>query len=988
MFGSDTPEPRVFGLPPGADFPAALVEGLRARLGDAPPEALAQVELIVNTQRMARRLRDIFDAGPATLLPRIRLVTDLAEAADLADLPPALPPLRRRLELSQLVRRLIETRPDLAPHSALYDLTDSLAALMDEMGLEGVDPETVLGLDVSDQSGHWQRALAFLRIARDYLAALDAPPDAGARLRAAVERRIAGWHDAPPGHPVILAGSTGSRGAVALLMQAVARLPQGAVVLPGFDFHLPAHVWEQMGDALSGEDHPQFRFRKLMQALKIAPDDVALWHRESTSDTARNRLVSLALRPAPVTDQWLDDGPGLGALGPACEGLTLLEAPTQREEALAIALRLREAAETGQTAALITPDRGLTRQVEARLAGWGIVPDDSAGRPLHLSAPGRFLRLVAGLRARPATAGELMTLLRHPLTHSGAQRSQHLRFARELELWLRRKAVPRPGHAELSALADKLAEPQATAWSEWLSGCLDAVRCDGDRPLSEHAAGLRALAERLAAGPGVDGSGGLWEREAGRAAAALYDELEREADRGDAMDAADFADLVAALLQREVVHDIEAPHPGIRIWGTIEARVQGAELLILGGLNEGSWPETPAPDPWLNRVLRHRAGLLLPERRIGLAAHDFQQAAGAREVWFTRAERSEEAPTVPARWLNRLTNLLSGLPDQGGRAALEAMRARGRGWLQLGAALEKAEAVPAAVRPSPRPPAEARPRRLSVTEVEKLIRDPYAIYAKHVLRLRPLDPLDRPPDALLRGTALHEVLHRFVEATREARDRLTVGDLMAQADAVLAERVPWAATRVQWRARLARVADWIVATEVARRAIAAPVLLEEQGEAALPDAGVTLSGKADRIDRDAEGRLHIYDYKTGDPPSASQQRFFDKQLLLEAAMAERGAFERIGPAPVARAVYIGLGSNPREVAAPLADGPAQEEEDLVTAAQVWEEFTTLMQRYADPAQGFTARRAMERKRHEYGYDHLARYGEWEDSDPPQPEDLE
>ncbi|WP_273522005.1 double-strand break repair protein AddB [Rhodosalinus sediminis] len=984
MFGPEEGAPRLFGLPPGADFPAALVAGLRARLAGAPPEAMARVELIVNTERMARRLRAIFDAGPPVLLPRIRLVTDLSEAADLADLPPAVPPLRRRLELSQLVARLIEARPDLAPEAALFDLTDSLAALMDEMGVEGVDPETVLSLDVSDQSGHWQRALEFLSIARDYLAALDAPPDPGARLRAAIERRIAAWDAAPPAHPVIVAGSTGSRGAVARLMEAVARLPQGAVVLPGFDFHLPEAVWDGMGDALSGEDHPQYRFRRLMEALGARPGDVRLWQAEALSDPARNRLISLALRPAPVTDQWLAEGPALGDPGPACAGLTLVEAPSQREEALAIALRLREAAETGQSAALITPDRGLTRQVEARLAGWGIVPDDSAGRPLHLSAPGRFLRMVAGLAARPPGAGEVMALVRHPLTHSGAERNRHLRFARELELWLRREAVPQPGAADFARWAAGMSDPAAADWAAWLGACLDAA--PETLPLAEHAAALRARAERLAAGPEAEGAGALWEREAGRKAATLYAGLEREAGAGGAMDAATFADLLATLLQGEAVHDIEAPHPGIRIWGTLEARVQGADLLILGGLNEGSWPEAPAPDPWLNRALRHRAGLLLPERRIGLAAHDFQQAAGAREVWLTRAARSEEAPTVPARWLNRLTNLLHGLPDQGGRAALDGMRDRGRHWLRLGAALEEAEELPAARRPAPRPPVPARPRSLSVTEVQTLIRDPYAIYARHVLGLRPLDPLDRPPDALLRGTAIHEVLDRFVAATRDAPERTTVAELMATAEAVLAEAVPWAATRMQWRARLARVAAWIVEGEAARRKRAEPVLLEERGAAQLADLGVTLRGKADRIDRDAEGRLHIYDYKTGDPPSAKQQLHFDKQLLLEAAMAEEGAFEALGPAPVARAVYIGLGRAPKEVPAPLAE-VADPDKGRVTAAQVWAEFAHLMRRHLDPEQGFTARRAMERMPYDNGYDHLARFGEWEEADPIHPEDL-
>jgi RecB family exonuclease len=273
-----------------------------------------------------------------------------------------------------------------------------------------------------------------------------------------------------------------------------------------------------------------------------------------------------------------------------------------------------------------------------------------------------------------------------------------------------------------------------------------------------------------------------------------------------------------------------------------------------------------------------------------------------------------------------------------------------------------------------------------VTEIQTLIRNPYAIYARHVLRLRALDPLDRPPDALLRGTMLHEVLDRFVKSTLGAPETLTREALSACAREVLAEQVPWAATRVQWQARLDRVAQWFVETERARRALATPVLLEDRGAAAIEGLGVTLSGKADRIDRDAEGRLHIYDYKTGAPPGPKKQLHFDKQLLLEAAMAERGAFEALGATPVARAVYIGLNAHPAEVEAPLTDIP-DEEGKLVTAGQVWEEFVALMRLYSGETRGFTSRRAMETMNYAYDYDHLARYGEWEDADEAVPEDL-
>jgi double-strand break repair protein AddB len=415
------------------------------------------------------------------------------------------------------------------------------------------------------------------------------------------------------------------------------------------------------------------------------------------------------------------------------------------------------------------------------------------------------------------------------------------------------------------------------------------------------------------------------------------------------------------------VRDRDAPHPNILIWGTLEARVQGADLLILAGLNEGSWPEMPAPDPWLNRTLRDQAGLLLPERRVGLSAHDFQQAIAAPEVWLTRSTRSDDAETVPSRWLNRLLNLLSGLPNQKGPETIKALQRRGAHWLAMAAQLDASVPVPAAPRPAPQPPISSRPKQLSVTEIKRLIRDPYAVYAKHVLRLRPLDSLEKRPDPLLRGIVIHDILETFCRVVQADPSHLNTRSMLDISTDKLLRDVPWAATRALWYARIARTADWFVSGEADRLALAQPVDFEVKARAVLADLGFTLTAKADRIDVAADGRAYIYDYKTGLPPSPSEQRYFDKQLLLEAAMAENGDFEGLGPALVAEAVYLGLGSKPVTVAAPLQDE---------SPTQVWEAFRALIKAYQDPTQSYTARRAMQSDKTPGDYDQLARFGEW------------
>lgn len=977
--------PRVFGIAPGLDFPATLVSGLRNRLEGAPPEDMARIDVIVNTRRMARRLREIFDAGPPGFLPRIHLLTSLDALVPQAVLAPPSPPLRRRLELIQLVSTLLDADGRLAPRASLYDLSDSLANLIDEMQGEGVTAADIAALDVTDQSGHWERAKQFFGIAEHYLNQSDSAPDAEARQRLLTQTLIAQWQVRPLQHPILLAGSTGSRGTTALLMQAVARLPQGAVVLPGFDFDMPTAVWADLDDALLSEDHPQYRFRHLMTALDLPKEEVRPWHDTPPPSVMRNKLVSLSLRPAPVTHAWLSEGPQLSDLEAATADMTLLEASSPREEALTIALRLRKAAQDGQTAALITPDRMLTRQVTAALDRWNILPDDSAGTPLHLSPPGRFLRHIAGLFRAQLDAEKLLTLLKHPLTHSGAGRNLHQLHTQRLEMQIRRDGLPYPNPDGLARIAQraarKLDAPEDfLAWAAWVSAAFcghDQIRTDD---LASWVVRHVALAEQIVSGSNTEEIAPLWHMQAGRKAREVMDDLSTHAGHGGQMSAADYSDLVGALLSAAEVRDRDAPHPNIMIWGTLEARVQGADLVILGGLNDGTWPEAPPPDPWLNRTMRKDAGLLLPERRIGLSAHDYQQAVAAPEVWLTRAIRSDEAETVPSRWLNRLGNLLTGLPDAGGVAAWEGMRNRGSGWLAQTAALEQITPHEAAKRPAPRPPVAARPRRLSVTEIKKLIRDPYAIYARHVLGLRAIDPLVPAPDAPMRGIVVHQIMETFIKAVTEDPKTLTTAHLMQLADAILTREVPWPATRAMWLARIERIADWFIEHESTRQRYSRPIAFEEgaRGSHVFADIAFEIIGYADRIDVSDGGDALIYDYKTGAPPSIKEQTYFDKQLLIEAAMVEDGGFAGLPPTPVAAAIYIGLGSNPTEVHAPLDEEPP---------TKVMAGLHALLTAYLAPDRGFLSRRVVQTEGAQGEFDQLARFGEWDGTDMPTPEDL-
>ena len=966
----------LYALPPGVDFAAEVVAGLVARMADRPPETMAGVTIYCNAGHTLRGIETAFHRHGAMLLPRLRLIADLGTDAGF---PPPAVPLARQLELSHLVARALAGDTG----QSVPELTRSLADLMAEMQSEGLDADSLDRIDAGDHAAHWQRALAFLNIAaRFHLAG--PPVDREAQQRAAAERLAADWAAGIglPAGPVIVAGSTGSHGATRLFMQAVATLPEGAVILPGYDALTPAPLWDALdrGEA----DHPQARFAPLVAACG-APRP---WTAAAPADPARNALVSLALRPAPVTDQWVAEGAALGDLVAATRQMTLIEADHPAAEAAAIAALIRAAVQDGRAVTLIAADRTLTRRVTAALDRWGIRPDDSAGAPLPLTAAGLFVRHIAELPGRDLGIDTLLVMLKHPLTATGAgeaARRDHLRHTRDLELHLRRHGPAFPTGADLRAWGDAprrgAVDAGRQAWAQGIGELLDEtlplIADGGPLPLVDRAARHRRLAELWAAGPGGSAAASaLYDQRAGEKLRAVLDHIARHAPSGPAMSGRDFARLLIDQMQGQAIRAEADSHPLVRIRGPREARTEAVGLVVLGGLNENGWPQALDPDPWLSRPMRRQAGLTLPERRIGLAAHDFQLGIAAAEVVLTRARRSDEAETIPSRWLNRLLNLTAGLPAQGGAAALEGMRGRGQRWLDHAAALAAptaADHAPPAPRPSPRPPAPAFDE-LSVTAVSRLIRDPYAIYAEKVLRLRALDPLRPEPGAAERGNALHEIIHRFLDPAPTAADSPETlrARLLAAADAVLAEQVPWPSVRLFWRARIAGIADRLVADEHDRLQQGAPLTVETRHRLAVAGVPFTLTAKPDRIDRLNDGRAVIYDYKSGKPPSPAEMLAFDKQLPLEGAMAQRGAFG--DPMEVADLRYIQLGGEG-------ATEPRGWNDDM---SRTWDQFVELIGTYLRGEQGFTARRAMQRTGHGSDYDHLSRFGEWSEADPAQP----
>lgn len=721
-------------------------------------------------------------------------------------------------------------------------------------------------------------------------------------------------------------------------------------------------------------------FRRLLGLLDVEPASVRPWLAGMPA-TPRLRLLTQALRPAPVTDAWQRQAAALTAEAEAAtDGLTLIEAPTPRHEAAAVALAIRRALETpDKRIALITPDAALARRVTAELGRYAILPDDSLGQPLSGSPAGVFLRLVADVAAKEAEPVRLAALLQHPLTRAGLPRADHLALARRYETEVLRKR-PQPGlpPGRLPAWPD--ASQAEAVWRGRIEGeiAVLAAPLAAGASLAEVAAAHISAAESLSR-ESAETAPEVWQEQAGDMLRSVMQRLARNADAHGDGPAEGYLALLGNLLSREnLPPEAERPHPRVMIWGTQEARVQGADLVILGGLNEGTWPPAPRPDPWLSRPMREKLGLPSQDREVGLSAHDFLQGAARDEVILTRARKIDGTPTVASRWLIRLENLLGGLGDgSGDNPALAAMRARGEALSRLVARVHQPEApVARAPRPVPRPPVSKRPRQLSVTQIETLIRDAYAIYAYKVLRLKPLDPLGRPPDFRGRGMVIHRILQRFVEATPNRLPEPAAARtlLLQAADAVLAEDVPWPDTRRIWRARVGRFADWFLAGEAERRAAGQPEGLEVKGALPLAMAGgaFNLTARADRIDRLEDGGAAIFDYKAGAPPSETQIELgFNQQLHLQAAILSAGGFAGLDALDARSGAYLGLTGAGE-------GGKAQAVEDLSAGvAAHMERLEALIGAYDREETPYISRGRIEKQQFEGDYDHLARRGEWE-----------
>ena len=955
--------PKVYTIPVHRNFADALVNGLMAQFG-RDCLGLARGTVLLPNNRAVRAITDAFvrRAEPGLLLPRLVAVGDVGgdamgvalDGAGGPSVPAAIDPLVRRFVMARMVQQVRAEMGAPVDAAEALRLATELAATLDTLLAEDIPVSALTTLNVGqDLSIHWQKSLDLIAML------LDRWPEEKARLgridlverRNILFRRQANeWQDKPPPGFVVAAGITTSAKAVAELLRVVARMPNGMVVLPGVDLASPAEEWDAIADG-GIDSHPQHHLRTLLDRMEVGRIAIARWRwgDGKARQAVRARAVSNAFAPAFATTKWHSLPPPQRKL----PGVRLAEFATPADEAQGIAIALREALETSErTAALITPDRALAERVVSHLKRWGVKADDSGGRPLSVTPAGTLILAVANVATEQYAPVALLSLLKHPLVMAGDGRLDWLKGVRSLDLALRGPR-PAPGLTGLAAFLaggdDRERHVRAVAEKWWTTVAPLFARLES--AFAQDRASLPDFLEAVRETIGTLAGESAWLGAAGRAASELFAGLAESATEGPlAFEPTALVPMLEQLLGEIAVRPPQGGHPRISIWGLIEARLQSADLLICGGLNEGVWPASPAPDPWLAPKVRMELGLGGLDRRVGLAAHDLATALGGREVLLTRAKRDARSPTIASRFVLRLEAMLGGIEADARIVALaQAIDASG-GPAQL------------AKRPAPAPPEALRPKVISVTDVDRLKADPFAFYAKKMLKVSALNAIDEEPTAAWRGNLVHDIFDKWFR-----EDKLHPDRLVARVAALFDDAGMHPVARAMWQPRLVEAIDWI-AEQVAADKRAGREVIASEIKGHIDYAGVRLNGIADRIDR-TDGALAIVDYKTGKPPTSKATKVgFSTQLGLLGLIAQRGGFPGVSGTPSGFEYWSLTKDNGK-----FGKKTVLNIEDVIGTAAA--HFTESVGRWLTGTEPFTAKLHPEYA--PYGdYDHLMRLDEW------------
>jgi ATP-dependent helicase/nuclease subunit B len=702
-------------------------------------------------------------------------------------------------------------------------------------------------------------------------------------------------------------------------------------------------------------------------------------------DSSKEFLQAELLRPTATAEQWNQTLPKNDQLlRAATQSVRLVEARERHLEARSIALIMRGTLETSsnKTVALVTPDRDLAARVKNELTRWGISIDDSAGQPLAKFGIAAACHALGQAVLHNFDAASLFDFLKHPDVSIQSLKDDKEFVLKNMEIAVLRNGGLSEGlagisHALSRAKAAKekgerlhplVAVLTEASWTDmqnfvrFLLEVLSPLQEKNISPFSSCLAKFMAILNRMCP-----------VRDDTKPEDIAFAEVENQL----LIDSGYFPDCDMHGFLVNLLHVLEtAPyrpplktHPRLSILGTLEARLLPADVIVLGGLNEGVWPAEPDPGPWLNRPMRKILNLAQPEREIGLAAHDFAQGLGYPEVYLTWSKRISGTPKNPSRWILRLKNLFkaAGLPDD---------LCEDGSWAQHAEFLDEAVMLPVN-KPKANPPVEARPIRFSVTEVETLLRDPYGVYAKRILGLDPLESLANKSDARLRGILFHAAI---ADWTSHKLDQSGLNSLQLLQEAGRKAMLPLMGdpeVAAFWMPAFGRMAIWLADADHQLRENVVRFFSEVAGKITF-NVGSTphvLTARADRIDILSNDVARIIDYKTGEIPTPQQVKSgFSPQLLLEAAILKSGGFKDIPPITTGELVYVKLsaGRVPGELV-PITF--KQNSVDEKAMSQL-DGLKGHLANYQSVETAYVPRRAPKAEMQVMSYDHLSRFAEW------------
>lgn len=878
----------VYNIEASLPFADNFVKGVLARYGNNPVE-LAKIRIFLPNRRSVQSIKESFlraTKGVPLLLPQLHPLGDVDEHeqelfwfSNNIEIATPISPTEEQIVLARLICRW---REDINFPQSLM-LAKELARFLNEVAKEQISFESLSEIVPEDLSKHWQLTLDFLNILiREYPNILSERQQINhwTYRNNVLDDLCEHWKLSPPDTPVIVAGSTGSIPATSNLLNTIANLRLGSVVLPGLDISLDESSWKKLDIT-----HPQYGLKLLTEVLDVSRKDIRSWHNNVTSDnSSKQRFLSDIMLPEESSIFWHR----LEAYPPnALKNIEIISADNQQEEALAIAVAMRESLEIPEkTCALITHDNSLSRMVSSFLKQWDIDIDNSAGSPLAYTPSLIFMQAIADLVASRMSPITLLEMLKHPLCCAKSfTRIEHLNNTRKLETKFLRGVRVSEGLDGLLRITKE--DKSSEKIYKWLSEIKEALS-PLDKLLNKpQVLFSEIISIHLKSAQNLCENDNLWQGEKGDQSYTAIAEIMIASNSINMINSKEYNSIFLTLLQGKTYRPRYGSHPRLFILSPIESRLQQYDRVILGGLNENSWPPAVTSDPWMSRPMRESFGLPLPERKIGMSAHDFVQNMSAKQVILTRAKKIEGTQTLPSRWLMRLEAVLTSTGQSNEVISKNS-------WLEIAKTMLKSDKQSQCLEPTPCPPLDFRPKKLSVTSIEKLLRDPYNIYANKILNLNKLDDLDQDPGAAEFGLIIHEALEDFIKNIDNFSPEYYETNLLKCGENAFAKQELRPAIKSFWWPRFKRIASWFVENEKKRKKNISEIKVETWGEYILNTkyGSFKIFAKADRVEKQKDGSVWLIDYKTGTPPTSKEvQLGYACQLTLEALIFKNGGFE-------------------------------------------------------------------------------------------------